>query len=145
MKKIHFLKIISLFFIAMMSFDLSQCFAQNSLEEIFVCRSSNFANEYWEYLNERIPLNKKINREYINDTYDHLMRDKEDVNEQREDQCIWIEGKELSFFVSDGHGTLAITDGVHDIWFKDKASFGWINSQFFVFFKENILQMREEK
>ena len=131
MKRMLCFKITSLFLAVSASYPLSVCFA----EEMFVCKKADLANKYWPYLNKQLTLDQNITREYIDKTYNALMHDKSEAVDPKTDQCIWIEGKNLSFFTSDGFGALAITDGVHDIWFKNKASFGWINSQFYTYLK----------
>lgn len=137
MNRLLFFKITSLVLAIAMSSGLSECFAEEAMEKMFVCKNADFANKYWWYLNKKIPLNQKMDREYIDKMYESLIHDKEEVRDPQKDQCIWIEGKELSFFASDGYGTLAVTDGMHDVWFKNKASFGWINSQFYSYLKRN--------
>lgn len=135
MRNIFNFKIISLFFSITIGLNLSPCRAEETLERIFVCKNPDFSNKYWIYLNKKRPLNQEINYEYINHIYSFLLHDKGQNSDPQKDKCIWIKAKELTFFASDSSGALAITDGVHDIWFKNKASFGWINSQFYIFFK----------
>lgn len=136
MNRLLFFKITSLALAIAMSSGLSECFAEEAKEEMFVCKNPDFASKYWVYFNKKTPLNQKIDHEYIDEIYTSLTHDKEEGYDPQKDECVWIEGKELSFFASDGYGALAITDGVHDIWFKNKASFGWINSQFYSYFKK---------
>ncbi|MFT8559329.1 MAG: hypothetical protein ABF719_05620 [Acetobacter sp.] len=134
MDRMIFLKITFLFLAVSVVSPLSTCFA----EEMFVCNNAGIANKYWGYMNEKVQLDQHINREYIDRIYNIFIHDDSEYVDPKIDQCVWIEGKDLSFFTSDGYGALAVTDGVHDIWFKNKASFGWINSQFYSYFKKTI-------